>query len=834
MPQAIKLLLRQFKSPLVIILVFAAIVSGALGNWFDAGIIFAIVVGSALLGFVQEYRADASVAALKKRIALTTEVEREGQVRTVLASEVVTGDVVRLAAGNMVPADGTVLEAKDFMLVESALTGESLPVEKSSGDEVYFGTSVRSGTARVRITAVGRDTRYGKVTASLEIQAPETEFAHGVRQFGYLLMRVMLLVVIFVVTANWLLKRPVIESLLFAVALAVGLTPELLPAIVTVTLARGASEMAKRGAIVRRLEAIEDLGGMDVLCTDKTGTLTEGKVALARAVDVEGQDAERVLRLAYWNAKFETGIENPLDAALIVAGEKSGCTTAGLGKVDEIPYDFSRKCLTIVVDDGDRKGPLLMTKGAFDNVLALCRVKERDRLHGLYQRWGEEGFRVLALASKRVPRKERYSREDEHDMLLEGFLLFLDPPKADAKSTLAALAMLGIRTKIVTGDNRYVAAHVAQLVGLDSRTMLTGEDLTRMGDEALGQVVSRTDLFVEIDPQQKERIVRALRHAGHDVGFLGDGINDAPALHSADVGISVESAVDVARESADVVLVSPDLGVLRGGVEEGRRSFANTIKYINITTSANLGNMISMAIATPLLPFLPLAAKQILLNNLLTDLPSMAISTDSVDSERIRTSQRWDMAGVRRFMIVFGLESSAFDVLTFAVLLWVFHAGEATFQTAWFVVSALTEIAVVFVLRTSRPSWTSTASPLLIWSSVGVGAVVLALPYMGKVARAFGFVPLPAKLLASMLLIVAVYVAATEATKHVFYRAPATPPSESSSSGSGVLFRSAEGDVPGARVGVEPGPMGELLLTGPGRRIPRAPRTRAVRTVRQT
>jgi Mg2+-importing ATPase len=770
MVQAMKLLLRQFASPLVLVLVFGAAVSAALGNWLDAGIILAIVLGSALLGFAQEYRANAAVAALKKRLALTAQVERNGEVRTVPATEVVPGDVVRLAAGNLVPADGTVLEAKDFMLVEAALTGESFPVEKGSGEQVYLGTSVRSGTARVRITAIGRDTRYGAVAARLEMQAPEPEFARGVRQFGYLLMRVMLLMVIFVITVNQFLGRPVVESLLFAVALAVGLTPELLPAIVTVTLARGAREMARRGAIVRRLEAIEDLGGMDVLCTDKTGTLTEGKVSLARAVDSEGQDSERVLRVAYWNAEFETGIENPLDAALVAAGEKRGYATAGLTKVDEIPYDFVRKRLTIVLDDGDPEGHLAITKGAFDHVLALCAIHARDRLDTLYRRWGEEGLRVLAVASKRVPRKGRYSREDERDMTLEGLLLFFDPPKPDAKETLATLAGLGIRTKIITGDNRYVAAHVGQLVGLDPQAMLTGEQLAGTKDEALWQLAPRTDLFVEIDPQQKERIVRALQHAGHDVGYLGDGINDAPALHAADVGISVDSAVDVARESADVVLLASDLGVLRAGVEEGRRSFANTIKYINITTSANFGNMISMALVTPLLPFLPLAAKQILLNNFVTDLPSVAISTDRVDEERVVASQRWNVAEVRHFMIVFGLVSSVFDILTFALLFKIFHAGEALFQTAWFVVSVLTELAVVFVLRTSRPAWTSAASPLLTWSSIAVGAAVLALPYAGWLADALGFVPLPATLLGAALVIVAAYVGATEATKLAFYR----------------------------------------------------------------
>jgi len=770
MPRALRILLRQFASPLVLILLCGAVISAVLGNGVDAAIILAIVLASALFGFVQEYRADSAVQALRQRLALTAQVERNGSVKTIPASEVVVGDVVRLAAGNLVPADGTVLEAKDFMLVEAALTGESFPVEKTQGQEVYLGTSVRSGTARVRIAAVGADTQYGAVAARLEEQAPEPEFAKGVRKFGYLLMRVMFLVVVFVIAVNQFLGRPVIDSLLFAVALAVGLTPELLPAIVTVTLARGAKEMAAKGVIVRRLEAIEDLGGVDVLCTDKTGTITEGNVVLARAVDVHGRDSDRVLQVAYCNGKLETGIANPLDAALVQAGEKKGCTTAGVTKVDEIPYDFDRKRLTIVVDDGDPSGHLLITKGAYDNVVALCPGAARGELDALYRGWGEQGFRVLALASRRMAAKAQCSRDDERDMTVEGFLLFFDPPRADAKDTLAALAALGIRTKVVTGDNRYVAAHVAEAVGLDATAIATGEELAHASNDALTQLATRIDVFAEIDPQQKERIVLALQRAGHDVGFLGDGINDAPALHAADVGISVDTAVDVARQSADVVLTSADLDVLRGGVEQGRRSFANTIKYINITTSANFGNMISMAIVTPALPYLPLSAKQILLNNFMTDLPAVMISTDRVDEERVVSSQRWNVSEVRRFMVVFGLLSSVFDFITFAVLFRMFHADEATFQTAWFVVSALTELVALLVLRTSGASWRSMASPALFWSTLAVAALVLVAPYAGRTAAIFGFVPLSGTLVVASLVIVAAYGAANEIAKVVFYR----------------------------------------------------------------
>ena len=781
---ALRLAARQFRSPLVLILAFGACVSAVLRNWTEAAIILAIVLGSTLLGFVQEYRAESAVAALRRRLALTVRVLREGAERTLPAAEVVPGDVVLLGAGNLVPGDGRVLEARDFLVTEASLTGESFPVEKQAGtlpadtalarrtNCVFLGTSVRSGTARVLVAATGRDTAYGDVAARLAAPPPESDFARGVRRFGALLMRVMVAMVLFVLLVNGLLGRPPLESLLFAVALAVGITPELLPAIVSVTLSRGARAMAAAGVLVRRLDAIEDLGGIDVLCTDKTGTLTEGTVTLDAALDVAGREAPAVLRLAFLNAALETGIDNPLDAAIVAAGERAGLAAAPVRKVDEIPYDFMRKRLTIVVDDGDPAGHLIVTKGAVDTVLEACAPADapREACETFLRERSALGFRVLALATRRVAPRERYGREDEAGMRLEGFLLFLDPPKADAARAVAELAALGIAVKVVTGDNRHVAAHVAGAIGLDAGALLTGAEIARLRDESLWHLAPRTTLFVEVDPQQKERIVLALQRTGHSVGYLGDGINDAPALHAADVGLSVDGAVDVARASADVVLLRPDLDVLGRGVRLGRATFANTLKYIGITTSATFGNMVSMALATPLLPFLPLAAKQILLNNFLSDLPSIAISTDRVDPERLQGAQRWDVAGVRRFMIVFGLVSTAFDVLSFALLLRVFHADEATFQTAWFVISLLTELAVLLVLRTRGPAWKSAPSRLLLWATATLCTAALVLPYAGGLARLFGFVPLGAPLLLAVVLVTAAYVAATEAVKRRFYR----------------------------------------------------------------
>ena len=791
-----RLALRQFKSPLVLILVFGAAVSATLREWLDASIILAIVLGSCGLGFAQEWRASTAVAQLRKRLALTVKARRDGPLQTVEALHLVPGDIVQVSAGNLIPADGLVLEARDFLVTEASLTGESYPVEKQPGvlsadtpmaqrtNAVFLGTSVRSGTATLLVVHTGERTAFGAIGARLRVAAPETEFTRGVQQFGVLLVRVMVLMVLFVLIVNQLLGRPWIESLLFAVALAVGLSPELLPAIMSLTLSAGARRMAKSGVIVRHLEAIENLGSMDVLCTDKTGTLTEGTMSLQAATAPDGSVSAEVLRLAHLNAALETGIDNPLDAALAAAGERAGLSTAGVRKIDEIPYDFQRKRLTIVVAPGPADRHLIITKGAFGNVLGCCSRVERDgqavaldeservRLEGWFGAQGARGLRLLALATRQVEPQEAYSPADETDLCLVGFLHFVDPPKAEAKATLHKLAARGIRVKIVTGDNRHVAAHVAHSVGLDAKALLTGEQINAMNDEALWHRAPRTTLFVEVDPQQKERIVRALQHGGHAVGYLGDGINDAPSLHAADVGISVDQAADVARESADVVLLRPDLGVLCQGVEDGRRTFSNTLKYIGITTSANFGNMVSMALAAPLLPFLPLAAKQILLNNFLSDLPAITIASDRVDEDRLATAQHWDVHDLRRYMLVFGLTSTVFDLLTFGLLLKVFDAPEALFQTTWFVVSLLTELVVLLVLRTHHRAWHSRPSTLLWTSTAAVAALALALPYIGPLAALFGMVRLPLTLLGSVLLIVLAYGAATEFVKSRFHAKP--------------------------------------------------------------
>ncbi len=787
------LLMRQYESPLVLILILAALVSLIVREWTEAAIILAIVASSTLLSFTQEYRAARAVQALQARLALTVTLLRGGVTTVVPAETVVPGDIVLLAAGNLIPADGVVIEARDFLVSQAALTGESFPVEKRPDpspagaplagrtNAVFLGTSVRSGTARMLVVCTGRATEYGAIAERMGGRDPETDFELGLRRFGALLMRVMMVIVTLVLIANLLLDRPVIDSLLFAVALAVGLTPELLPAIVSVTMAAGARRMAKEGVLVRRSAAIENLGTADILCTDKTGTLTSGQMALSAATDPAGERSEDVFRLALINAHFETGIENPLDQAILAAATSRGTALPVQPKVDEIPYDFRRKRLTIVVDLPEEQEHLVVTKGAFDTVLACCDTVDtpdgpvpvddakRARLAAVVAEKGAEGVRVLGMATRRLPPKPRYDLADEAGMTFAGFLMFIDPLKPGIERTLEALQDLGISVKIITGDNRHVAEHVARAVGL-TPVVITGAELVATRDEALWHLAEQCNVFAEADPQQKERIVRALQTRGHSVAYLGDGINDAPALRQADVGISVEDAVDVARESADIVLLAPDLDILRQGIVDGRRTFANTLKYIQITTSANFGNMISMAAGTLFLPFLPMTAAQILLNNFLSDIPSLAVAGDRVDPESVARAPRWNIPVIRSYMVVFGLISTAFDLLTFIILVRVFQADRMEFQSTWFVVSLLTELAVVMVLRTRRSFWSSRPGPVLLAATLTVAVLGVALPFLPLVAEAFGLASLQPRMLAAGGVIVVLYLLTTEAMKRVFYR----------------------------------------------------------------
>ena len=753
-------------------------------------IVLVIVLGSAVLSFVQEYHAGNAVEKLRDRVTIQATVQRDGHEQSIPAAEVVPGDIVLLSAGSLVPADGFLLESRDFYVNQAVLTGETFPVQKQAGlvdagatlaertNCVFMGTNVRSGSARVLVVQSGRATAYGQIAERLTLRPPETEFEGGIRRFGYLITQVMLLFVLVVFAANVYFHKPVIDSLLFAVALAVGMAPELLPAIISVNLSKGAQLMAQHGVIVRRLAAIENLGSMDVLCTDKTGTLTEGVVRLDGALDLRGQASDDVFRYAYLNAHFQTGLTNPLDEAITAQSQPN---IQGVQKVDEIPYDFVRKRLSVVVSQGSgAAAPLMITKGALANVLEVCaqvqdggRVAPLDDSHKAqieerFAKWSGQGFRVLGVAMKQLAPQPAYARADERDMVFEGFLLFFDPPKPDALPILTQLAKLGVQVKIITGDNRLVAQHLADVIGLPVSGLVSGRELRDLRDEALWHVAERCNLFVETDPNDKERIILALQKMGHVVGYMGDGVNDAPALHAADVGISVDKAVDVAKQAADFVLLEPDLDDLRRGVVLGRTTFANSLKYVFTTSSANFGNMLSMAGVSLFLPFLPLLAKQILLNNFLSDFPAMAMATDSVDDEWVQTPHRWDLRLIRGFMVVFGTLSSVFDFLTFGVLLVVLRASVEQFRTGWFVESLLSELLVALVVRTRRPFFRSKPGKYLLTSSLLVAVAAVLIPYL-PFSAVLGFTQLPLSIVLALLVITCLYVVATEAAKRWFY-----------------------------------------------------------------
>jgi Mg2+-importing ATPase len=787
---ALRLFLNQFKSPIVLILLFATGVSAMLKDWVDALIILVIVLGSALLSFFQEYSANNAAEKLREQVSFKTDVLRDGKPASIPTNEIVPGDVVLLSAGSLIPADGLVIEARDFFVNQAMLTGETFPVEKMPGiipenaglaertNVVFMGTNVRSGNAKVLIVQTGLQTAFGQIANRLTLRPPETEFEHGIRKLGYLLTEVMFLLVLGIFFFNVFFHKPVLDSFLFSIALAVGLTPQLLPAIININLSKGSQEMAKHGVIVRRLESIENFGSMGILCTDKTGTLTQGVVRLDGALDVNGEPSDQVSLYAYLNAHMQTGLPNPLDEAIVSKGAKGADEYV---KVDEIPYDFIRKRLTVVVG---RNGisPYLITKGALENVLAACsRIQIGDeekvldngqqaKIQERYEAWSAQGYRVLGVAVKSVSAQEHpFSKKDETDMAFAGFLLFFDPPKVGVKDTIQALEKLGVRLKVITGDNKLVAHHTGQVVGLGEAKVLTGGELDDLRDEALWHAVEETTIFAEVDPNQKERIILALKKRGHVVGYMGDGINDAPSLHSADVGISVANAVDVAKEAADLVLLKQDLDVLREGIVQGRKTFANTLKYVFMATSANFGNMFSMAGASLFLPFLPMLPKQILLINFLTDLPEMTIANDRVDDVFVERSHRMDINFIRRFMLIFGPLSSLFDFATFGVLLWLMKANEQSFQTGWFIESILSAGVVVFAVRTRLPFTRSRPSRAMLAVTGAVMLITLWLPY-SPLAGLLGFIPLSLPYLIVIFGIVALYFMSAELTKRWFYR----------------------------------------------------------------
>ena len=779
----------RFTNPLVLILLFAAAVSAFTGDVPSFIIIAVIVLISVILDVAQEHQAQNAADSLRKQVSLTATVLRDGKPVELPAAEVVPGDIALLTAGDLVPADARLIEARDLFVDEALLTGEAYPAEKlidppklQGASEtpfppnlVFMGSSVVSGTAKALILATGRNTQLGSIATTLQKAPPPTAFAVGIQQFGMMIIRATIFLVLFVVLVNLLFHRPLLQSFLFALALAVGLTPELLPMIVSVTLARGSIRMSRKQVIVKRQSAIDDLGGMDVFCSDKTGTLTEARIKLIREVDLAGQHSSDVMQMGLLNATFETGLKSPLDEAIIAGGK---IDQAAWRKIDEVPFDFQRRRVSILVEGNGQR--LLVVKGAPEDVLGLsARYQQqgsscpldpaaRKTAETTFNALGAEGYRVLGVGWREVDsHRQSASAADETELTFAGFLAFLDPPKAGARDALTALARLGVAVKVVTGDNEQVTRHVCAELGLDVKGILTGPEVSGLTDEALAARVDATTLFCRVTPPQKSRIIATLRRRGHVVGYLGDGINDAPPLHAADVGFSVDTSVDVAKQAAAIILLRKDLGVLADGVREGRRTFANILKYMMMGTSSNFGNMFSMAGGVLFLPFLPMLPTQVLLNNLLYDISELAIPLDNVSDATIAQPRRWDLNVIRKFMFVFGPLSSVFDFVTFALLLWGFRADEALFHTGWFVESMSTQILVIFIIRTAD-AWRDRPHPALVASSLSALAIAVGLPYL-PLAHWLGFVPLPGPVLGALALVTAVYLLTVYGVKRWFF-----------------------------------------------------------------
>ncbi len=784
--------LRLFLNPLVAILLLAALVSAILGDQINASIIIAIVLLSNILNFVQTYHSQNAVEKLRAKVSPTATVLRDGTWIELPRRELVPGDLIRLAAGDLVPADARLVHSADLHVQQAALTGESLPVDKDADDLdsptesfaeahncVFLGTSVVSGTGTALIMATGRATAFGDIAVRLASWAPETEFERGIKSFSRLIAETVFFLVLFIVLVGVLGHHQPFETLLFAISLAVGLTPEFLPMITTVTLGRGALRMAKQKVIVKHLESIQNFGSIDTLCSDKTGTLTSGETKLEGHLDLSGKESERVLLFGYLNSTCETGIKSPLDEAILGYGSVD---VSGYSKVGEIPFDFERRCLSVVVrQEGEI---LLIIKGAPESILKWCSAYESDgerrpldsasdearaKYVKMYRDLSAQGYRVLAVAYRSLPKQEVYRKTDEQDLVLLGFLTFADPPKADVAQVLQALKNDGVQVKIVTGDNELVTHHVCEQVGLESTRIVLGSELEQMTDPALAQVVEEVNVFARVSPAQKNRIILALKSRRHVVGYIGDGINDAPSLHAADVGISVSTGVDVAKDAAAIILLEQSLQVLHNGILEGRKAFGNVIKYLLMGTSSNFGNMFSMAGAYVFLPFLPMLPTQILLNNFLYDLSQVTIPTDNVDASHIKKPQHWDIGLLRRFMIFIGPISSIFDFLTFFLLLRVFQAGDVLFHTGWFVESLATQTLVLFIIRTAGNPLRSRPSPPLAITTLVIVAIGILLPYT-PLAGLLGFKPLPPLYFLFLAGMVVIYLLLVELVKRRLMR----------------------------------------------------------------
>ena len=784
----IRLFLAQFKNPIILILLSTAILSFVLQDAIDGLIIIVILFISSFLGFWQEMNATIAIEKLLSIVNIKIKVLRNGIEQEINVEDIVPGDIILFSAGEIIPADSILLESKNLFVNEATLTGETYPVEKnpeptSANDPLgkrtnvlFMGTSVISGIAKAVVVHTGKETEFGKISEKLEHKAPQTEFEHGLKRFGYLLSNLTLLFVIFIFAINIFLSRPFLDSFTFALALAIGLTPQLLPAIISINLSRGAKRLADQKVIVKKLNSIENFGSMNVLCSDKTGTITQGIMELYSAVDINGKENEKVLTFAYINSFYELGYVNPIDQAI---RESNKVKIEGYQKLDELPFDFIRKRLSVLVQK--ENDIVLISKGAVPNILKACSFVElsnneidplsrnMNQIQNYFKELSDKGFRILGVSYKKMDSNIHITNDNETDMTFLGFIVLHDPLKPGISRTIQELYRLGVDFKMITGDNKFVASYAGQQIGLKNTKVVTGTMIREMSDEALTKYVNETDIFAEVEPNQKEHIILSLKKSGNIVGYLGDGINDSTALHAADVGISVDNAIDVAKEAAAIVLLEKDLNILIEGVKEGRRTFANTIKYIFITTSANFGNMFSMAGASLFLPILPMLPKQILLTNLLTDIPAIAISTDNVDENLMERPRRWNIKFIYQFMIIFGIISSVFDYLTFIILLYVLKVTPGIFQTSWFLVSVATELLILLVMRTQKVFLKSKPSKYLLINTLLMFGIVIALIYF-PFGNILGFTPLSIELLFVLGGIILLYIIMNEITKWIFYK----------------------------------------------------------------
>lgn len=779
------LFFNQFKSPLMLMLIGAVIISGFLGDTSEVFIILFIVLSTGLLSFFQERNAGKVVEKLQALIAIKTTVFRDGKITKINANQIVAGDIISLTAGDILPADCILLTANELYVNESSLTGESYPVRKEIGklneetelskrsNSLWEGTNIISGEAKALVIQTGENSLFGHIAKSASI-AVELTFEKGIKDFGYFLMKITLVLALFILIVNLLNQKSIMESALFALALAVGMAPELLPAIATIAMSAGAKKLLEKKVIVKKLNSIQNLGEVNLLCTDKTGTITEGSIKIAGLINYIGQESEWIKKLAYWNASNETGYSNPIDEALKNMKVESEYKVS---KIGEVPYDFIRKRLSIAIQTDSEQ--LLISKGAFSQIKSICNkiIDENNEIQPItlfkkkidqqFQLFGEQGFRVIAICYKPIT-ADSITKEDEIDMIFAGFILMNDPIKKGIIETINELHQLKVGLKIITGDNKNIALSIAKNIGIKDPIILTGKELLNTNTEALKQLVKRTHIFAEVEPQQKERIILALKHS-YTVAYMGDGINDVGAINAADVGISVDNAVDVAKEAADFVLMEKELIVIAEGIKQGRKTFANTMKYLYINTGATFGNMFSVAVASLLLPFLPMLPKQILLTNFLTDFPYLSIANDNVDLDVYTKPGKWNIKIIRNYMIIFGIHSSIFDILTFVTLFYILKAKEATFQTGWFIESVLTELCILFIIRTHRAFIKSQPGKYLFLLSMFALILTIMLPYL-PFAKEIGLTPLPLINLGLMLGIVLFYILTADILKVWFFK----------------------------------------------------------------